>query len=322
VSAAGSGMTVAEPMAAPSQTRSPSPNVGRAWLRRRPWGSWALGGFVVLYLVWSLAPVLIAFLFSFNAGHSRSIWQGFSTQWWTGPQSVFNDPIYRDAILHSLLLAGLAVAVSVPIGVSLAIFLGRWRGIASRPASMLATLPLVVPELVLSLALFFLITKLLNFISLGTPAQVVGQVTYILPLVIVVTRGRLASIPSGFEEAALDLGATPLGAFRLVLVPLLAPAILASAIVAFAVSIDDFVITQYMSSTSATQSVPMVIYNSTRGSATPALNASAIVMAAATIILCGAGYAVYRALNRREEISLPQASTEVALGAPLTEGVW
>jgi spermidine/putrescine transport system permease protein len=277
---------------------------------------------VVVYLVWSLAPVLIAFLFSFNAGHSRSVWQGFSTQWWTGSQSVFNDPLYRGAILHSLLLAGLAVAVTVPLGVSLSIFLGRWRGVAARPSSMLATLPLVVPELVLSLSLFFLVTKLLHFVKLGTPAQVVGQVTYILPLVIVITRGRLASIPSGFEEAALDLGASPMGAFRLVLVPLLAPAILASAIVAFAVSIDDFVITQYMSSTSATQSVPMVIYNSTRGSATPALNAAAMVMALATILLCAAGYSAYRVLNRRDKIAMPQPSTEAALGAPLSEGVW
>jgi len=284
----------------------------RAFWTARPWGSWALAAFVVAYLVWSLAPVLIAFLFSFNAGHSRSVWQGFSTQWWSGPNSVFNDPQYYDAILHSFVLAGIAVAVSVPLGVSLSVFLGRWRGVAARPASLLATLPLVVPELVLSLALFFLVTKLLHVISLGTPAQVVGQVTYILPLVIVITRGRLASIPSGFEEAALDLGASPLGAFRLVLVPLLAPAILASAIVAFAVSIDDFVITQYMSSSSSTQSVPMVIYNSTRGSATPALNASAMVMAVTTIVICGVGYLLYRALNRSEQISLPQPPTQPA----------
>jgi spermidine/putrescine transport system permease protein len=292
-----------------------------ARLRRRR-GGWALGGFVMVYLVWSLAPVVIALLFSFNAGHSRSVWQGFSTQWWSGPNSVFSNPVYFGAIKHSFLLAGLAVVISVPLGVSLSIFLGRWRGVASRPASFLATLPLVVPELVLSLAMFFLVTQLLHFIKLGTPAQVVGQVTYILPLVIVITRGRLASIPSGFEEAALDLGASPMGAFRLILMPLLAPAILASAIVAFAVSIDDFVITQYMSSTSASQSVPMVIYNATRGSATPALNAAAMVMALATIVLCGVGYAVYRLLSRREEIVLPESSTEAAVGAPSTEGTW
>jgi len=294
-----------------------------ARLRVRPRGGWALGAFVVVYLIWSLAPVAIAFLFSFNDGQSRSVWQGFSTQWWSGPNSVFSNPVYYDAILHSLLLAGIAVAASVPLGVSLAVVLGRWRGRATRPATALATLPLVVPELVLALGMFFLVTKLLHFISLGTPAQVVGQVTFILPLVIVVTRGRLSSIPSGFEEAALDLGASPLGAFRLVLVPLLAPAILASAIVAFAVSIDDFVITQYMSSNSATQTVPMVIYNATRGAATPALNAAAMLMAVTTVAICGVGYVLYRALSRREAIVLPQEAGEPAtLGLALGEGAW
>jgi spermidine/putrescine transport system permease protein len=291
-------------------------------LRRHRWGGWALGGVVALYLVWSIAPVAVAFLFSFNAGKSRSLWEGFSTQWWTGPTSVFNDPVYVDAIKHSLLLAGLAVALSVPLGVSLSIFLGRWRGFARQPASFVATLPLVVPELVLALSMFFLVTHVLHFISLGTPAQVVGQVTFILPLVIVITRGRLASIPSGFEEAALDLGATPREAFRLVLLPLLAPAILASAMVSFAVSIDDFVITQYMSSGSSTTSVPMLIYSSTRGAATPALNATAAVMALATILLCGAGYAIYRVLSRRDEIALPQQSTDTATGPPIVETVW
>ena len=172
--------------------------------------------------MWSLAPVVIAFVFSFNAGHSRSVWQGFSTEWWSGPQSVFNDPVYYDAIKQSFLLAGLAVAITVPLGVSLSVFLGRWRGISARPASFLSSLPLVVPELVLALAMFFLVTKLLHFVSLGTPAQVVGQVTFILPLVIVTTRGRLASINPEYEEAAMDLGATHFGAFRLVLIPLLA----------------------------------------------------------------------------------------------------
>jgi spermidine/putrescine transport system permease protein len=285
--------------------------------RRLPWGAYALGAIVIAYLLWSLAPVAIAFLFSFNRGFSRSVWQGFSLQWWTGPNSVFHDSMYYDAIKHSFLLAAFAVIITVPLGVSLSVFLSRWRGRTSRPASLLATLPLVVPELVLSLAMFFLVTKLLHFISLGTPAQVLGQVTFILPLVIVITRGRLASIPIGFEEAAMDLGASPLAAFRLVLVPLLAPAILASAIVAFAVSIDDFVITQYMASTASTTSVPMLIYNATRGSATPALNATAIVMAMTTIVVTGTGYLLYRALSRREQITAvagDQFPTVPALG--------
>jgi spermidine/putrescine transport system permease protein len=273
-----------------------------ARLRHAPWGKYALVAIVVLYILWSLVPVLIAFLFSFNAGYSRSTWQGFSLQWWHGAKSMFSQPLYTDAIKHSLLLALLAVAITVPLGVSLSIFLSRWRGITARPASFLATVPLVVPELVLALAMFFLVTKLLHIISLGTTGQVAGQVTYILPLVIVITIGRLSTIPTGYEEAAQDLGASPPESFRLVLVPLLQPAIVASAIVAFAVSIDDFVITQYMSSTSSTQSVPMLIYTATRGAATPALNAMATLMAVTTIVIAAGGFALYRLLARREQI--------------------
>ena len=123
---------------------------------------------------------------------------------------MFNDPIYSSAIVHSLVLAALAMVITVPLGVSLSIFLSRWRGASAKPVTFLSTVPLVVPELVLALAMFFLVTHLLHFVSLGTPAQVAGQVTFILPLVIVVTRGRLASIPIGYEEAAMDLGASPM----------------------------------------------------------------------------------------------------------------
>jgi len=289
-----------------AHTAAPRPALAR--LKALPWSTYGLAAIVAAYLIWSLAPVVIAFVFSFNAGRSRSIWQGFSTEWWSGPQSVFHDPIYQGAIRHSFLLAVLAVVISVPLGVSLSVFLARWRGVTSKPASFLSTLPLVIPELVLALSLFFLVTKALHFMSLGTTAQVVGQVTFILPVIIVITRGRLTSLPVAYEEAAMDLGASPLTAFRLVLVPLLQPAILASAVVAFAVSIDDFVITQYMSSDASTQTVPMLIYNTGRGSAPPALNAAATVMALTTIVVSALGYLLYTLLTRREQLGIP--STE------------
>lgn len=295
-------MRDASPSASGRPPVSSSPGGLLARMRRMRWSRYGLVAIVVAYLTWSLAPVLTAFLFSFNNGYSRSIWQGFSLRWWTGPASVFHQPAYYDAIRHSFVLALLAVLITVPLGVSLSIFLSRWRGVASKPAAFLSTVPLVVPELVLALAMFFLVTKLLHFVALGTTAQVAGQVTFILPLVIVITRGRLASIPIGYEEAAMDLGASQIQAFRLALVPLLQPAILASAIVAFAVSIDDFVITQYMSSTASTQSVPMLIYTATRGTATPALNAMATVMAVTTVVVTGVGYILYRFVARSEQI--------------------
>lgn len=302
-------------MSASSQAAPAAASLSRRRRLNLPsFGSCFLGAIVILYLFWSLAPVVIAFVFSFNASRSRSVWQGFSTEWWRGAQSVFHDPIYYGAIRQSLLLAVLTVVISVPVGVSLAVFLSRWRGAAARPATFLSMLPLVVPELVLALALFFLLTKLLHVIPLGTAGQVIGQVTYILPLVIVITRGRISSIPPAYEEAAMDLGASPLVALRLALVPLLQPAILASGIVAFAVSIDDFVITQYMASDQSTTTVPMLIYNTGRGSAPPALNAAATVMAVTTILVGGIGFLLYKTLLRRRDQPLAGADA-VALPA-------
>jgi spermidine/putrescine transport system permease protein len=260
-----------------------------------------LGLFAVLYLAWSLAPALIAMAFSFNAQKSRSVWQGFSTRWWVGnSDSVLHNPVYKDALAQSFKLAALDVIITVPIGVALAVFLSRWVGFGSRPISLLSALPLVIPELVLAVSLFALITGLTTFIHLGTTAQVIGQVTFSMPFVVVITRGRLASIPLEFEEAGMDLGASPWKVFVLVLGPLLEPAIVASMIVAFAVSIDDFVITQYMASDASTQTVPMLIYNNARGQASPALNATATVMVTVTVIGVALGLAVYRFVARRD----------------------
>jgi spermidine/putrescine transport system permease protein len=301
--AAGGETVVSEPA---GHAESPADAVvdGRARMRYRV-GRRAPGVLLALfagvYLLWSLAPALIAMAFSFNDQKSRSVWQGFSTRWWVGSSdSVLHNPLYRDALAQSFKLAALDVIIAVPIGVALAIFLSRWIGVGSRPISLLSALPLVIPELVLAVSLFALITGLTKFIHLGTPAQVIGQVTFSLPFVIVITRGRLASIPLEFEEAGMDLGASPWKTFILVLGPLLEPAIVASMIVAFAVSIDDFVMTQYMASDASTQTVPMLIYNNARGQASPALNATATVMVAVTVLGVALGLAAYRFVARRD----------------------
>ena len=270
-----------------------------AWLRN----PWRRPRFLVavtwLYLAWALIPVALAMVFSFNDGKSRSVWQGFSTRWWWGDanESLFGDPTYHDALTQSLKLAVIDVAVAVPLGVLLAICLGRWRGYGARPFGFLVALPLVMPELVMAVALFLLVSTALKVIPLGTPAQAIGQVTYSLAFVVVLTRGRLASIGPEYEEAAMDLGATLPQTLRCVLLPLLMPAIVASMIVAFALSIDDFVVTQYMSSTASTTTVPMLIYNTARGSATPALNAVATALVVFTFVAAAVAYLAYRGLT-------------------------
>ena len=266
------------------------------WLRN-PWGRPRfLPIFTWLYIVWSIVPIAIVILFAFNSGRSRTTWQGFSMRWFTQDptSSVLHDPALQSALKHTLLLAVVCVAVATPIGVMLALGLQRWRGRGSGSVNVLMLLPLVTPEIVMGVALLLLFLQIFKGIGLGTTAQAIGQVTFALSYVVVIVRGRLVSIGPEYEEAAADLGAPLRDRMFRVLLPLLAPAILASAGIVFALSLDDFVITQYLSSTASTTTVPMLLYASARGAPTPALNAVATITLLITLVTLGLAFLVYR----------------------------
>lgn len=240
-----------------------------------------------LYVIWSLAPVLLAIQFSFNSGRSRSTWQGFSTRWYCcDPSSVVEDPSLRHALLNSIVLALLTTLVATPLGVALALGLARWRGRISRGANGLMLVPLAMPELVLGSALFLVFTNLYTVIPLGRPAQLLGHVTFSISYVVVIVRARLASIGAEYETAARDLGATPLQAVRTVLLPLLYPAVFAGALIVFASSMDDFVISAFLSADASSATVPIRLYSAARTAPTPALNAlAALLLVGSTIAI-------------------------------------
>jgi spermidine/putrescine transport system permease protein len=129
---------------------------------------------------------------------------------------------------------------------------------------------------------------------------VIGHVTFSITFVVIIVRGRLISIGKDFEEAAMDLGASSVNALRMVLLPLLVPAIVASAIVVFAISMDDFVISAYLSSSAGTETVPVKIYSNARGTPTPALNALASVTLAATVLLGVVMFVLWSLFRRRQ----------------------
>jgi spermidine/putrescine transport system permease protein len=277
-----------------------------AWHRFRDWWAnpWGRPRFLVLftalYLVWSILPILIAVRFSFNEGRSRSTAQGWSFRWyWEDPDSsVWHDPDLRAALFQSLRLAGLAVLITVPLGVALAIGLTRWRGRVAGAARYTSLVPLVTPEIVMGVALLLLFTQLLTFVPLGTPAQTIGHVTFSLSFVLIIVRGRLISIGPEFEEAARDLGASSLQALRLALLPMLTPAIVASAIIVFAISMDDFVVSAFLSSGTNTDTVPVRIYGSGRTAPTPALNALATLTLVLTLVIALVMLLVWRGVRR------------------------
>ena len=259
----------------------------RGWWEN-PWGKPRfLVLFTGLYLVWSIVPILVAIRFSFNEGRSRSTAQGWSLRWYTGDPdlSVLHDRDLSSALLQSLRLAAIAVLIAVPLGVALAVGLTRWRGRTAGTARAMSLATLVTPEIVMGTALLLVFVHLLTFIELGTLAQAIGHVTFSLAFVLIIVRARLLAIGPQYEEAARDLGASPLQAVRLALLPLLVPAIVASAIIVFAISMDDFVISQFLSSGTSTDTVPVRIYGSGRTAPTPALNALATLTLAVTIVI-------------------------------------
>ena len=252
------------------------------------------------YLVWSLLPVLIAVMFSFNAGKSRTTWQGFSFRWYWGDEtrSVWHDATLHQALLQTLKLGVIATLITVPLGVIFAIGIDRWRGRLPSGANMLMLVSFVIPEVLLAVALLFAITSLALPIRLGTSAQVIGLITFQIAYPAVLVRARLATIGNQYEEAAMDLGASPMQALRRVTVPMLFPAIFASTVLVFADVIDNFVLVRYLSGNSSTEPVSVKIYNTARAAPTPALNALATLLLVAALVVVTIGYLVYRRMTK------------------------
>jgi spermidine/putrescine transport system permease protein len=275
----------------------------RRW-RRDPWHKPRfLSGLTWAYLAWSIVPVLIAVLFSFNAGRSRSTWQGFSLRWYYQDpvQSVWHDPTLRSALFQSLRLATLTTLVAVPIGVAFAIGIDRWRGRPAAAWNFQMLLSFVMPELIIGVTLLYVFSQLFTFVHLGTTAQVLGLITFQISYPAIIVRARMLTIGREYEEAAMDLGASPTQAMRRVLLPLLYPAIFASAVLVFVDVIDDFVIVRYLSLGASTEPMGVKIYNSARSSPTPALNALASIMLVSSLVVALLGFFAYRRMTRGEQ---------------------
>jgi spermidine/putrescine transport system permease protein len=283
---------------------------------RNPWRKpWVLFGFTWLYLAWSLLPVGIAVLFSFNVGRSRSAWQGFSLRWYYKDPvlSVWHDPDLHSALFQTLRLAVVATLIAVPIGVAFAIGIDRWRGRLPSAFNFQMLLSFVMPELIIGVTLLFVFTSLFTFVRLGTTAQVLGLVTFQMSYPVIIVRARMLSIGKEYEEAAMDLGASPIQALRRVLLPMLSPAIFASAVLVFADVIDDFVIVRYLSSDASTEPMAVKIFSSARAEPTPALNALATIMLVVSLVVVLVGFLAYRRMTRGEREAKKMAIGEAVV---------
>jgi spermidine/putrescine transport system permease protein len=292
----------------------PGPARLRPW--RNPWRKpWLLESFTWLYLIWSLVPIALAILFSFNNGKSQAVWQGFSWRWYfTDPvNSVWHNPALHAAVIQTLRLSVYTTIIAVPLGVAFALGINRWRGYTASTFNFVMILSFVVPELIFGVAMFFVFTVMFSFVHLGTLAETLGLVTWNVSWPAIIVQARLVTIGKQYEEAAADLGATQFQAIRRVLLPLLTPAIFASAVLVFSSVVDDFVIVDLLSSNATNTPMSVYIYAQQHGgNGGPALNALGTIMLVMSFVIVIIGYFGYRIMTRGERNDAKQALTAIA----------
>lgn len=235
----------------------------------------ALG--VFLYL--PLAAVVVA---SFNASRTGTTWGGFTLGWY---RRLLDNPEALLAARNSLVLALASTAIATVLGTLLGYGLARHGFRGRRLAEGLLRVPVFIPDIVLAVALllfFGLTRRWLGVGDLGLGIMILGHVTFQLPFVALVVRARAAGLDPALEEAARDLGATPVAAFRRVTLPLLAPGILAGALLAFTLSLDDFV-TSFFLSGPGSATLPMLIYAGLRRGLSPEIHALSTLVLAASL---------------------------------------
>ncbi len=224
------------------------------------------------FYLFMFLPLAVVVLFSFNSLRSLQNFGGFSLQWY---EAFLENESLRGSLVASLEIALATMVVATVLGTLLAFGLVRARTRFSGSANVLMLIPLVTPEIVAGVSAFLLFTQIGLRLSLLT--IVIAHITFSISYVTVVVRARLASLNPEVEQAALDLGATRLQTFRLVVLPALWPAVLAAGLLVFALSFDDFVLS-YFTTGESPQPLPVRIWSAIRFGVTPTINAIGTLM--------------------------------------------
>lgn len=258
-------------MSTPASTRSCLPS----GLKLMNWG---LGVWTVLVFLFLYLPIAVLVVYSFNTSKLNILWEGFTTKWYG--ELWANDRIVG-ALKNSLIIATFTTIASVVIGTTGAWLLHRYRYRFARSIQTLICVPMIMPEIVMgiSLLVFF---KVMG-IELGFLTVTLAHVTFCFPFVLVAVQARLQGLDPALEEAALDLGASALQAFWLVIVPCLRPAILSGGLMAFTLSMDELIVT-FFTTSPASMTLPLRVFGMAKIGLNPMLNALSTVFIFTTVV--------------------------------------
>ncbi|MEA2429404.1 MAG: spermidine/putrescine transport system permease protein [Thermoleophilaceae bacterium] len=270
-----------------------SPPARRLGVGARTWDtvrSKLLGAWAALALLYLFLPIFIVVLFSFNdnKGRFNLTWQGFTLTHWQHPFSVQG---LGPAMANSLEIAAISTAIAVTLGTFMALALVRYGFRGRRVIDLFVFFPLATPEVVLGAALLGLFLTM--NLATGFVTIVIAHVMFNVSYVVVTIKARLEGMDTHIEEAAMDLGANEWTTFRKITLPLIAPGVGAAALLAFALSIDDFVITNFNAGQTVT--FPLFIYGAARQGIPPEVN----VLASIVLLVAVAGMVANLLVQRR-----------------------
>lgn len=252
-----------------------------------------------LALLYLFLPIFVIIAFSFNQpkGRFNSVWQSFTLDNWAHP---FSDKALTDALKLSIEVAVIATVIATILGTFVALALVRYRFRGGQAVNFLLVLPLTAPEIVLGASLLTLFLEphlvLLNHnFALGFTTIVLAHIMFCVSYVALTVKARLRGFDWTLEDAAMDLGANPTRVFMRVTLPLITPGILAAALLSFALSIDDFIITYFVSGPS-TVTFPIRIFGLSRTQTPPSINvlATMILLVSVTILAAGTAWGEWR----------------------------
>ena len=230
-------------------------------------------GLILLFLY---APIFVLVVFSFNSGGGRSVWTGFTLNWY---KSLLSDSSIMDAFYTSLIIALLAAVISTIAGTFAAVgFYGmrrRWR----TPLMQINNIPMINADIITGVSLcllFVFLGRLLRF-NLGFATLLIAHITFCIPYVILSVMPKLRQLDSNLIDAAQDLGCTWMKAFRKVIIPEIMPGIINGLIIAFTLSIDDFLISYFTAGVNV-QTLPIKIFAMTKKRVSPEINALSTIL--------------------------------------------
>lgn len=231
-------------------------------------------GYLFLYV-----PLICIVIYSFNESRFVKVWTGFSLKWY---YVLFSDPIILRATITSLKVASISASISVVLGTMAAIVITRLKVFKGKSLFVgTIALPLVMPEVVMGLSLLMLfigMEKLFGWpAGRGILTVIIAHIMLTISYVTMLVQSRLQDINVSIEEAALDLGASPLKVFFVITLPIIMPAIVLGWLLAFALSLDDVIIASFVAGSGAT-TLPMVIFSSLRFGISPEVNALATIL--------------------------------------------